>query len=103
MDLKDVRHEHFAKLVGETFRAVVGEQDVVELELTEAEKVSGERPDNAHSIVFKGPLDEFLEQRTYDVEHDALGCLSIFLVPIAQKKDGFLYQAVFTRFDEEED
>jgi hypothetical protein len=37
------------------------------------------------------------------MEHDALGRLSIFLVPIAERKEGFLYQAVFTRLDEEED
>jgi hypothetical protein len=103
MDLKDVRHEHFAKLVGERFRVPLGADGEVELELTEAEKLSGERPDNAYSIVFRGPLDAFLEQRTYDMEHDALGRLSIFLVPIAERKEGFLYQAVFTRLDEEED
>ncbi len=101
MDLKDVRLEHFAGLLGETFRVEVDGAAAVNLELTEATKAGGDRPDNAFSVVFKGPRERRLEQQIYDVEHGALGALSIFLVPIAERPDGYLYEAIFTRLEEE--
>ncbi len=100
MDLKDLTHDHFAVLVGATFRVDLGENGVVELELTQAEKAKGEdRPDHAFSVLFKGPPDPFLPQGMHDLEHDDLGSHPIFLVPIAEQEDGFLYEAVFTRLD----
>ena len=101
MDLKDLRLEHFAGLVGEIFRAQLDGENVVELELTEAKPAAGERAGSAFSIVFTGSLDTYLEQRIYDLEHGELGKISIFLVPIGRGKDGFLYEAVFTRLEEE--
>jgi hypothetical protein len=101
MDLKDVRLEHFAALVGETFRIELDEATAVGLELAEATKAAGDRSDSAFSVVFKGPRERRLEQRIYDVQHAGLGTLSIFLVPIAERPDGYLYEAIFTRLEEE--
>lgn len=100
MDLRELDHADFAARLGETFRVDFGDDGVVELELTEAEKAAGEgRPDNAFSIVFRGPPDRFLAQGIYDLEHEALGTLPIFLVPIQETEKGFLYEAVFTRLE----
>jgi hypothetical protein len=33
----------------------------------------------------------------YRMEHDVLGALDLFLVPIARDEDGFQYEAVFNR------
>lgn len=46
-------------------------------------------------IRFKGPLSQLLPQRIYSCSHDNLGAMEIFLVPIAQEADGYVYQAVF--------
>ncbi len=100
MHLGELSHSDFAARLGETFRVDVGGDEVVELELTEAEQAAGERrPDSAFSILFKGPPDRFLAQGTHELEHEALGKLPIFLVPIAGNEDGFLYEAVFTRLE----
>lgn len=101
MDLQDVRLEHFAGLVGETFRIALDDDAALKLVLTETTKTGGDRPDNAFSVVFKGPRDRPLGQRIYDVAHATLGTLPIFLVPIAEQPDGYLYEAVFTRLEEE--
>jgi hypothetical protein len=103
VDLGEVSHEHFAELIGEVFRVDLGDSGELELELTEAEKVKGDRPDNAFSVLFRGPRERFLEQRVYEVEHGSLGRLPIFLVPISEKQDGFVYEAVFTRMEREGD
>jgi hypothetical protein len=44
------------------------------------------------SLVFLGGPNPPLPQRIYRVEHDRLGVMEIFLVPIAADR----YQAVFT-------
>lgn len=49
------------------------------------------------AIVFRGPLDAFLAQRTYQMEHPRMGTFDLFLVPIKRDEDGFLYEACFAR------
>ena len=46
-------------------------------------------------LVFLGPADPVLPQRTYRLEHEGLGTLEIFLVPIAQDARGTSYEAIF--------
>ena len=49
------------------------------------------------SLYFLGPADRVLEQRIYDLRHNAFGePLGIFLVPIGRTTEGFQYEAVFT-------
>ena len=50
------------------------------------------------SIFFNGPGDLHLPQRTYQLEHEQLGLLDIFLVTVAHDERGFLYEAVFNYF-----
>ena len=47
------------------------------------------------SLLFAGPPEPYLEQRIYTLDHDALGALTLFLVPVDQRKDGFRYEAYF--------
>ena len=47
------------------------------------------------SLVFRGPLEQPLEQGLYLMTHEIMGAESIFLVPIARESDGFRYEAVF--------
>jgi hypothetical protein len=47
------------------------------------------------SLVFRGPLDQPLEQGLCPLAHDALGNADLFLVPVGREADGFRYEAVF--------
>jgi len=72
----------------------------LKLELVEAAGVqveAGGKGGRNFSIVFKGPADPFLPQRTYTIEHDAMGSFELFMVPVGQDPDGFQYQAIFNR------
>jgi hypothetical protein len=60
------------------------------IEVTEIPRGPGGRA--PFSLVFEGGPDPPLPQGIYRVEHDALGALEIFLVPIAADR----YEAVFT-------
>jgi len=46
-------------------------------------------------LKFRGPGPGYLPQQTHPLQHDKLGAFQLFLVPIGQDSDGFLYQAVF--------
>ena len=47
------------------------------------------------SLMFRTPLDVPPVQGMYDFEHPSLGELSLFLVPVGQKEDHFVYESVF--------
>ena len=47
------------------------------------------------SIILRGPRDRRLPQMIYKVEHERLGVMEIFLVPVAVDEKGYQYEAVF--------
>ncbi len=90
----------FSGRVGEAFRIHPGDEDPLEVELITATDLS-EKPGEASrgrpfSIVFRGPRDFLLPQRTYRVEHAGIGAFDLFLVPIGPDEKGLRYEAVFT-------
>jgi hypothetical protein len=46
------------------------------------------------SLEFVGPAPA-LEQRTYQLQHPALGSLEIFVVPVGLDDEGVRYEAIF--------
>ncbi|HEX6700264.1 MAG TPA: hypothetical protein VF101_05980 [Gaiellaceae bacterium] len=91
--LEDFTADTFRPLLHDRFRiAAEGAPDFeVELiEVTEIPREPGGR--TPFSLVFQGGPNPPLEQRIYPVEHEQLGELDIFLVPIAVDR----YEAVFT-------
>jgi hypothetical protein len=50
------------------------------------------------SVLFHGPVDRFLEQGTYAFQHDSLGSLTLFIVPIVgSNAERIVYEAVFAQ------
>lgn len=89
--------EHFAEHLGDTFR-LEAEGSTGSLTLLEASPLeSTARKDEREpfSLVFRGAKEEVLPQRIYRLEHEALGSLDIFLVPIGPDGEGMRYEAVF--------
>ncbi len=90
----------FAPYVGEKFRVQLAPSTVLELELVEVSRIdpkggraAGRR--EPFSVLFRGPLETPLSQRTYTLAHEQMGVLDLFLVPIAPDDDGRYYEAVF--------
>ena len=100
--LAEVSYAAFAELLHSRFRVHRNASALVELELMEATAHQSE-PETAQarvgtfSLVFTGPLDQFLPQRTYLFEHEKLGAFELFIVPIGQDQNRFHYEAVFNR------
>lgn len=73
------------------------DQPPVDLTLTEANDLGSNERQERFELLLQGPLDAFLPQGIYPLEHEHLGALDLFLVPVRKEAAGFLYQAVFNR------
>jgi hypothetical protein len=92
----------FAPAVGDTFAVDAGDAGELRLELIESRLQYPDRPAEDESgtrapfsLLFRGPADPVLPQRIYRLEHESLGPLEIFIVPIARDDAGSTYEAVF--------
>jgi hypothetical protein len=97
--LQDLTPASFEAHQGTPFRIVYGGAAPLEVVLQEVRRYEphpGTRVE-PFSAVFRGPRDPVLPQRIYRVEHDGIGTLEIFLVPVGPdpKQGGMLYEAVF--------
>jgi hypothetical protein len=95
-------YDTFAPLVGSKFTLRTADGDSVPLTLAQANDTGipgGAGPDGRtrtqFSLVFRGPADAPLEQGTYEVDADAVGIQTLFVVPIRADSDGRYYEAVF--------
>jgi hypothetical protein len=83
----------FAPLRGDRFRIGGDDGEPFDAELVEVTEIPREPGGRApFSLVFQGGPSPPLPQGIHRVEHDALGAIEIFLVPIAADR----YEAVFT-------
>jgi hypothetical protein len=87
----------FAENLHTRFHVHTGPEATVELELIELSEGRANPGHEVFSLTFRGPLDAFLGQGMVSMAHDAIGEFDLFIVPIAQISDGFLYEAVFNR------
>jgi hypothetical protein len=99
MTIKPLVFEDFADKVGDVFP--INDEDVPRIPLTlmEAELMKpvrvtpGTRP--PFSLIFVAKDPRVLPQRLYRLEHNGLGELTIFLVPVGKDAHGVSYQAMF--------
>ena len=91
--LEKLTVDDFRPLQGERFRVAPDGAAAFEVELVEVTEIPREPGGRApFSLVFQGGPSPPLEQAIYRVEHDGLGTIEIFLVPIGPDR----YEAVFT-------
>jgi len=97
MDLAKARIEDFQPLINDKFAIEVEADGATTLTLTEVDARAGTAASGREpfALVFRGDGDTVLPQRIYRLEHNLLGALDIFLVPISQGDDHVLYEAVF--------
>ncbi len=49
------------------------------------------------SLLFRAPVDLPPEQRIYRLEHEVLGQMDIFLVPVKLDENGLYFEAIFNQ------
>lgn len=92
-----ISRDAFRGAVGSTFRTMDRDAPVI-LRLAEvAEGRSGGRIEQ-FSLIFHGPGDRVMQQGTYELEHETLGSLALFLVPLLESNsERMVYEAAFSR------
>ena len=91
--LETLTVDQFLERLHDRFRIAPEDAEAFEVELVEVTEIPREPGGRApFSLVFHGGPSPPLPQAIYRVEHDGLGTMEIFLVPIAVDR----YEAVFT-------
>jgi hypothetical protein len=85
----DCLHTHFS------VQASAGQN--FPLELAQVNEVNYSPRLENFSLIFLGPLAPVLPQCIYQLNHDSLGSLEIFLVPVGPEGQNMQYEAVFNR------
>lgn len=99
--LETLTTDSFTAQAGTAFRLDLPAGGAFDLTLVSATPLGearrgGKVRDRAFSVLFLGPpAAAVLPQATYRLEHEALGGLEIFLVPVGRDGDRVRYEAVF--------
>jgi hypothetical protein len=100
LELDKLTHLDFSPYLHQTFRMIVGAAEPVELELIEVIVLGRQTaPPGAlrrpFSLTFRGPKDLRVPQRIYRLEHEQMGAMELFLVPLGPDAEGMRYEAIF--------
>lgn len=90
----------FADKLRTKFRLRLNDTKAIELELTELQEGESYPGQEQFSLMFKGPAEVYLPQSIYPLEHEEMGTIELFLVPIGREPDGFIYEAAFSLMPE---
>ena len=98
--LDKLTREDFAKHLNQSFTLRHDAGDLA-LELIEAAPIEttaklAEGRRAQFSLVFRGPKERPFGQMTYQIEHEVMGSLDLFMVPLGPDDQGMLYEVVFT-------
>lgn len=95
--------DEFAEHLNTKFRVETGAKQWTEMELTEVTELSQKSRQESFALIFLAPEYAAPEQRLYQMQHDALGTLDLFLVPVSLDKRGLRFESVFNRLINVED
>jgi hypothetical protein len=100
---EQLNHAHFTASLSGVFEIVLPDEKVVEVELIEVSELRENQRQERFSLLFRGPRETLLPQQLYNLRHESLGEFELFLVPVAEAPDGFVYEAVFNRLRKADD
>lgn len=90
----------FTEHIDSKFLMHCGQGEAKELRLVSATDLGSSPRQAQFSLIFQGPADAPRFQSIFKLDHEKLGRLDLFLVPIGEDRDGIQYEAVFNRMIE---
>jgi hypothetical protein len=95
LELDRVDFTDFEPLLHSCFRITTGELslDLELVEVTGRKSATSQRAPFA--LLFKGARNRLLPQQMYRIEHEKLGPMELFIVPVREDEHGYYYEAVF--------
>jgi hypothetical protein len=96
---QNLNSQSFSECLHTSFHIDIGSgAEPLGVKLIDVEEKNYTPQTDQFSLIFHGPLTPVLPQKIYRLDHDRLGEMDLFLVPIGPKDGGMQYQAVFNRF-----
>jgi hypothetical protein len=100
VNLQDLTDENTRQYTGDTFHLPFDNGVTIDLMLEEVvvimeKHLNPRMKRDAFAWHFVGPSTPMLRQNTYVMQHDALGVLQVFIVPIGAPEEGVRYEALF--------
>ncbi|MDD5698329.1 MAG: hypothetical protein PHH77_06905 [Victivallaceae bacterium] len=92
---KKFNQPEFKKFLNKVFHAKLEDGSSCKLTLKEVTDVKETEMTRSFSLLFHGPKEKFLEQKTYKLGNNEYGEKQIFIVPVGESENAFHYQAVF--------
>jgi hypothetical protein len=88
----------FSEHLNSEFKILLPNSEPLTLRLTEVNERSTAPQQEQFSLYFRGPHTQRLQQQIYRLEHEKIGSLDLFIVPIGVDQEGMQYEVVFNRF-----
>lgn len=89
--------EQFSEHVDSTFKARLDDGQAFDFQFFKLEPAISNSIQESFSLLFRAPLDTPPFQNTFHLEHEKMAPMDLFLVPVRQKEDCFVFEAVFNR------
>ncbi|UUZ92545.1 hypothetical protein LJK87_45685 [Paenibacillus sp. P25] len=89
----------FKELISAKLQVLL-EEGPVQIELIDVKVYQASPGWERFTLRLRGPLDFLLPQQTYMFRHERFGEEPMFMVPVGQRPDGYLYEMVFQRTTE---
>jgi hypothetical protein len=101
--IENLHAGNFAESLRTTFHIQISETERLPLELIEVNELNYTPKLEQFSLIFAASLSPVLIQRLYQLEHEKLGPLRLFLVPVGPDAEGqrMRYEAAFNRLRRE--
>ncbi len=97
--MQEIDYYHFLKQLNTSFLVLAAEsKQTLNLQLIQASLITSNQQQEQFPLLFQGPDTPVLAQKTYNVKHEYLGELQLFLVPVARDDIGTQYEVVFNRW-----
>jgi len=97
--LERLQSADFSSCLNHVFSVPLADADPIPLELAAVTELGagqipgGRRP---FALLFLGPVsNRYLLQGTYPLQHDGLGCLDLFVVPLGPQAGRMRYEVIF--------
>lgn len=95
--IQDLNCAIFAECLHHEFQRPIPEGSPISMELIEVTEQNDNPRLEQFTLVFRGPRELLLSQGVHPLEHEKLGRMELFLVPIGPDETGLRYEAIFNR------
>ncbi|HEU4389369.1 MAG TPA: hypothetical protein VFV34_16315 [Blastocatellia bacterium] len=95
--LENLNLQVFSGVLNSSFHLRVNDSLSVEMDLVEVNDLGSTASHEQFSLIFLSRKGVLLPQQIFALEHEKLGSLELFIVPIRKDANGVFYEAIFNR------